>query len=95
MSPAPVPPAIAGHTYARTIGAGRHADVYLYRQDSSRLDIAVKVLHGVRVDSEEWGRFTDEVASMPWWAGHSDVLPILATGVTDDGRGYLTMPYCP
>jgi serine/threonine protein kinase len=96
MNPAPaLPPAISGHTYLRPIGTGRHADVYLYRQERSRREVAVKVLRRIRVDGEEWGRFTDQAAAMPWWAGHSDVVPILATGVTGDGRGYLTMPYYP
>jgi serine/threonine protein kinase len=90
----PRPPDIPGHAYLRPIGPGRHADVYLYRQDNTGREVAVKVLRDVRVDGEEWGRFTDEAAAMPWWAGHCDVVPILSTGVTGDGRGYLTMPYC-
>lgn len=94
MNPGATPPELPDHAYLRPIGAGRHADVYLYRQESTGREVAVKVLRDVRVDSEEWGRFTDEAAAMPWWAGHCDVVPILATGVTGDGRGYLTMPYC-
>jgi serine/threonine protein kinase len=89
-----LPPDIPGHVYLRPIGPGRHADVHLYRHEGTRREVAVKVLRDVRVDGEEWGRFTDEAAAMPWWAGHSDVVPILATGVTGDGRGFLTMPYC-
>lgn len=88
-------PLLAGYRYEGELGSGYRSDVYLYTYEASGDRFAVKVLRGIRVDGEEWGRFTDEAAAMPWWAGHSDVLRIRATGVTTDGSGYVVMPYCP
>ncbi len=89
-------PLLAGYHYVGDLGSGYRSDVYLYTQEASGDRFAVKVLRGgVRVDGEEWGRFTDEAAAMPWWAGHSDVLRVRGTGVTTDGFGYMVMPYCP
>lgn len=88
-------PLIAGYRYESELGSGYRSDVYRYTHQASGEHFAVKVLRDVRVDGEEWGRFTDEAAAMPWWAGHSDVLRIRATGVTTDGSGYIVTPYCP
>lgn len=88
-------PLLAGYRYEGELGSGYRSDVYSYTHEASGDRLAVKVLRGVRVDGEEWGRFTDEAAAMPWWAGHSDVLRVRATGVTTDGYGYIVMPYCP
>lgn len=88
------PPAIPNTTFVRHLGSGGFADVYLYRQLMPQRDVAVKVL---RPDSnaQASAAFDAEVNLMARVSNHPSIVSFYTAGITDDGRHYLVMEYCP
>lgn len=88
------PPSLPGHTFVRRLGRGGFADVYLYEQQMPRREVAVKVLfHDADDDVHE--RFTTEANVVAQLSGHPAIVPIYQAGLSDDGRPYLVLEYCP
>lgn len=73
------------------VGQGGFATVYSAYEPSLDRIVAVKVLS----TSTEVGtaRFLREVQLMGNLPGHPNIAPVYRSGVTDDGRAYLVMPY--
>ncbi|WP_424446571.1 serine/threonine-protein kinase [Microbacterium sp. CH-015] len=92
--PAP-PPALAGFTYLDVLGSGGFADVYLYEQHLPRRRVAVKVMLEGRMAGGAAEQFTAEANVMALLSTHPAIVTIYQAGVSDDGRPYLVMEYCP
>ena len=92
--PAP-PPALAGFTYVDVLGSGGFADVYLYEQHLPRRRVAVKVMLADRMAGDAVEQFTAEANVMAMLSTHPAIVTIYQAGVSDDGRPYLVMEYCP
>ncbi|GAA4373480.1 serine/threonine-protein kinase [Paeniglutamicibacter cryotolerans] len=88
------PPRIAGYDYVRLLGSGGFSDVYLYRQDRPRRQVAVKVLlAGPRTDSARTS-FESEANLMAQLSSHPYIVTIFEADVTAAGHSYLAMEYC-
>ncbi|WUH93661.1 serine/threonine protein kinase [Streptomyces sp. NBC_00433] len=85
----------AGYTAVRLVGAGRHATVFLCREDETGSEVAVKLLH-VAVE-EERPRLAahSELLAAGAAARHPCSVPVLEAGVTSDHRPYVTQEFCP
>lgn len=92
--PAP-PPALAGFTYVDVLGSGGFADVFLYEQHLPRRRVAVKVLLDGRMAGDTAEQFAAEANVMALLSTHPAIVTIYQAGVSDDGRPYLVMEYCP
>lgn len=92
--PAP-PPQLPGFTYVEVLGSGGFADVYLYQQQLPRRRVAVKVLLAERMTDGSAEQFTAEANVMALLSTHPAIVTIYQAGVSDDGRPYLVMEYCP
>lgn len=91
---APKPPAIPGASYARFLGSGGFADVFLYHQQSPSRDVAVKVIRQEAQDQQR-ERFKRETDTMALLSSHPSVVSVFDAGQTQDGRGFIVMEYCP
>lgn len=94
-SPHAPAPEIAGFTLLRHLGSGGYSDVFLYEQASPRMQVAVKVLPGDRLDGAERAQFEAEAQTMAQLSGHPHIVQVFTTGLTNDGRPYLVMTYYP
>jgi len=92
--PAP-PPALAGFTYVDVLGSGGFADVYLFEQHLPRRRVAVKVMLPDRMAGGSAEEFAAEANVMALLSTHPAIVTIYQAGVSDDGRPYLVMEYCP
>lgn len=92
--PAP-PPTLPGFTYVELLGSGGFADVYLYEQQLPRRRVAVKVLLPDRMAGSSAEQFAAEANVMALLSTHPAIVTIYQAGVSDDGRPYLVMEYCP
>lgn len=88
-------PTIVGYTYVKHIGTGGFADVHLYEQHLPARKVAVKVLRDPGSDAAVLAQFHAEANLMAQLSGHSSIVGIIAADVSDDGRPYLVMEYCP
>ena len=88
------PPRIPNARCTRHLGSGGFADVFLYRQSMPERDIAVKVLRQ-DVSEEQNGAFEAEANLMARMSAHPAILSVFGAGVSEDGRPYLIMEYCP
>ncbi len=84
---------VTGVADLELVGRGGFARVYRGWQAEMRRHVAVKVLDGVVDDPDSARRFRREVAAMGAASHHPNVVPVYATGVTDDGHPYLIMPF--
>ena len=87
-------PSIPGLSYLRKLGAGGYADVYLYEQALPARRVAVKVLRDSDLTRGVVQRFRSEANAMALLE-HPHIVPVYATGSTNDGRPYLVMMYYP
>lgn len=87
-------PRIPNAEFRSHLGSGGFADVYLYRQRMPERDIAVKVLRG-DASREQNAAFEAEANLMARMSAHPSILSVFGAGVTEDGRSYLVMEYCP
>lgn len=90
----PVGPHLEGAEFIRFLGAGGFADVFLYRQDMPRREVAVKVIRS-GASAAQKQKFQAESDLMAKFGAHPAVLSLYAAGHLRDGRAYLTMEYCP
>lgn len=92
--PAP-PPVLSGFTYVDVLGSGGFADVYLFEQQLPRRRVAVKVMLPDRMAGGSVEEFAAEANVMALLSTHPAIVTIYQAGVSDDGRPYLVMEYCP
>ncbi len=78
------PPQIPGYDFVRWLGAGSEATVYLYRQRSTALPVAIKVSN--RLWDPRMAAHADFMARIP---PHPHILPIFDSGVTRTGFCYI------
>ena len=88
------PPRIPNAEYVTHLGSGGFADVFLYHQHIPDRDIAVKVLRR-NATSEQNGAFEAEANLMARMSTHPSILSVFGADVSEDGRPYLIMEYCP
>ena len=91
---ASAPPDLPGLEYVRVLGLGGFADVFLYRQQLPRRDVAVKVLLAGSLDDEVRERFQTEANLMAQLSHHPSIVTIHHAAIAADGRPYLVMEYC-
>lgn len=89
------PPQLPGFTYVDILGSGGFADVYLFEQQLPRRRVAVKVLLPDRMAGGSAEQFAAEANVMALLSTHPAIVTIYQAGVSDDGRPYLVMEYCP
>lgn len=90
---APMHPYIAGYDFLRFLGKGATANVFLYRQQVTNREVAVKVSTRA-MDVNERILFTNEAKNMAK-VGNPYILSVFDAGVTDDGKAYLIVEYAP
>lgn len=88
------PPIIPNVTYVKYLGGGGFADVFMYRQRMPERDVAIKVLRR-DADAEQSGSFEAEANLMAKMSAHPAIVSVFNAGVTEDGRSYIVMEYCP
>ncbi|WP_062516950.1 serine/threonine-protein kinase [Demequina gelatinilytica] len=86
------PPVLPGYSYVRALGSGGFADVFLYRQDMPRREVAVKVLESSAVSAELLDNEVDVMASL---SAHPSILTVYEASISADGRPYMVMEFCP
>ncbi|MFF0818456.1 protein kinase [Rhodococcus sp. NPDC003318] len=84
---------VSGFEDATEIGRGGFGVVYRCSQPSLDRIVAVKVLTA-DLDEENRARFFREQRAAGRLTGHPNVVNVLETGVTDNDRPFLVMPYC-
>lgn len=89
------PPALAGFEFLEVLGSGGFADVFLYQQLLPRRRVAVKVLRADQLRAGSVDAFTGEANAMAKLSTHPSIVTIYQAGVSDDGRPYLVMEFCP
>ncbi|MBM6401275.1 serine/threonine-protein kinase [Phycicoccus sonneratiae] len=94
MSPADAP-VIPGLEFVRPLGSGGYADVYLYEQQSPRMNVAVKVLKRQGLTTAIRRQFVDEANTMAQLADHPFIVQVFRSEQTADGGAYLVMKYYP
>lgn len=85
-------PELPGFTYLGWIGGGGFADVFRY-QDALGRSVAVKVQHR-GVDAGTSAAFEAEAALMAKLSTHPNIVTILQSGVSSDGRPFMVMEEC-
>jgi len=88
------PPALPGYEYVSLLGLGGFADVFLYRQDLPRREVAVKVLLAGSMDDDVRRRFRTEANLMAQLSHHPSIVTVYQADIAADGRPYLVMEYC-
>ena len=88
-------PVIPGLTFVRPLGSGGYADVYLYEQQSPRMNVAVKVLKRQGLTAAIRRQFVDEANTMAQLADHPFIVQVFRSEQTADGGAYLVMKYYP
>ncbi|MDR0593289.1 MAG: protein kinase [Bifidobacteriaceae bacterium] len=98
MSPArqaSAPPLIEGFEPISLLGQGGFADVFLYQQRTPRRRVALKVLLPEVIGEGAIERLNDEADAMAELSAHPHIVTVYGSGVSDDGRPFLAMEYCP
>ncbi len=88
---ASTPPSITGYRYAGELGVGGYAVVYLYEDEQLGRKVAVKALR--HTDAAALRQFGEEMRIVSAFDNEPHIVPILAPGVTGDGRPYFIMPF--
>ncbi|MCL2803532.1 MAG: protein kinase [Micrococcales bacterium] len=86
---------MAGFEPVRLLGRGGFAEVFLYRQSTPRRQVALKVLHTCDLGDKAIEQLAVEADTMAELSTHPHIATIYTSGLTDDGRPYLAMEYCP
>lgn len=89
----PQAPEIDGYDSFVLIGHGGFSRVYRATQIGFRRTVAVKVLVEVLADGDELRRFRREAEIMGEVSHHPNIVTVLESGLTHDGRPYLVMEY--
>ncbi|MGL5818084.1 MAG: serine/threonine-protein kinase, partial [Phycicoccus sp.] len=88
-------PDIPGLAFVRALGSGGYADVFLYEQQSPRMNVAVKVLKRQGLTAAIRRQFVDEANTMAALADHPYIVQVFRSEQTADGGAYLVMKYYP
>jgi len=86
---------VAGFEPVRLLGRGGFAEVFLYQQSTPRRQVALKVLHTTDLGDKAIEQLAVEADTMAELSTHPHIATIYTSGLTDDGRPYLAMEYCP
>lgn len=87
-------PELPGYRYARLLGRGGFADVFLYSDlQLGGREVAVKVMHD-GLTREEGEGFQGEAQVMAKLSNHPSIVTIYQAGTTGDGRPFLVMENC-
>lgn len=89
------PPRLQCYEFLRSLGTGGTADVFLYRENSLKRLVAVKVDRHRLSDADAQHRFSVESEAMVRLSFHPNILTIYAAGITADARSYLVLEYAP
>lgn len=84
-------PEVPGYRIIAEIGRGGFAMVYRAEQLDLGREVALKVLSVLDMTDDEVSRFERECATLARLDWHPNILRILHTGMTDEGRPYLAM----
>lgn len=87
------PPRLPNLAFQSFLASGGFADVYLYEQEFPRQRVAVKVLRQRRGALEQ--DFINEANRLAGLSEHPNIVRISAANVSEDGRAYMVMEYCP
>lgn len=87
------PMEVDGYSDLVEIGEGGFAVVYRARRERLDQEVALKVLKPSALDQRELGRFEAECRVMGSLTWHPHVVSVFDSGLTSDGRPYLTMEY--
>jgi serine/threonine protein kinase len=77
------------------LGQGGFADVFLYQQRAPRRRVALKVLLAEVIGLGAIERLNAEADAMAELSSHPHIVTVYGSGLSDDGRPYLAMEYCP
>ncbi len=91
-TPAAVP-SIPGVVDLTLIGSGGSGLIYRGRQETLSRDVAVKVLASPPVTPSSLTRWERELDAMGRLSNHPNIVAVYDSGLTDDGRPYLVMPF--
>jgi eukaryotic-like serine/threonine-protein kinase len=89
------PPELPGFRYEKLLGSGGFADVFLYKQQLPRRDVAVKVLLSDGLGGEARARFAAEANVMAQLSTHPYIVTIYYADIAEGTRPYFVMEYCP
>lgn len=89
------PPRIPGATFVERLGSGGFADVFLYQQELPRRLVAVKVMAQDVAGKDARESFFREADLMAQVSAHPAIVTVHAADLSDDGRPYIMMEYCP
>jgi serine/threonine protein kinase len=93
--PPSAPPEIPGFSYLQLLGSGGFADVFLYEQRMPRRRVAIKVLLSEALTEGARESFDAEANLMAQLSTHPSIVTIYQADISEDGRPYLAMEYCP
>ncbi|MEY2399621.1 MAG: hypothetical protein QOJ00_2795 [Actinomycetota bacterium] len=86
-------PSIPGVVDLTLVGKGGSGLVYRGRQEALSRDVAVKVLAAPPATSGSVTRWERELDAMGRLSNHPNIVAVYDSGLTDDGRPYLVMPF--
>lgn len=87
-------PVIAGHRHLRVISqAGGYGDVHLYEDETLQRHVAIKVIRDPELGADTARLFLAEATTMAKLA-HPNIVQVYESGLTADGRPYISMQYC-
>lgn len=87
-------PVIAGHRHLRVISqAGGYGDVHLYEDENLQRHVAIKVIRDPELGADTARLFLAEAKTMAKLA-HPNIVQVYGSGLTADGRPYISMQYC-
>lgn len=89
-------PPIPGYRCLEHLGSGGFADVFVYEQQWPRQKVAIKVVRpDIPLTAREKVLFASEANAMALLADHPYIVSVITAGMTQDGRPFLVMRYCP
>ena len=90
----PLPDRIGPYKINRPVGQGGFGQVFEAVEEHTRQRVAVKVLLPEKAgDRETVARFIQEARALETLKDHPDVVRVLRSGETDDGRPYFAMEF--
>ncbi len=84
-----------GYAITELLGRGGSSSVYRAHQEAFDRDVAVKVLEVDPRDEDVRRRFVRECSAAGRVSAHPNIVTILDSGVTQDGRPFLATELCP
>ncbi len=84
-----------GYAITELLGRGGSSSVYRAHQEAFDRDVAIKVLEVDPRDEDVRRRFVRECSAAGRVSAHPNIVTILDSGVTQDGRPFLATELCP